>query len=99
MLAQLWSEKTVLLVITLVGMAFCATGIGQVAARGEWLHPLSILAYIVGALVLLVAGAALFDIRLPWIDSTRAAIIAVTALALVKVALTFVHRSLLRGAS
>lgn len=99
MLAQLWSEKTILVIITLLGMAMCTAGIGQVAARGEWLHPLSIVAYVIGALVLVIAGASLFNLNLPWIDSSRAAIIAILALAIVKVALTYVHQSLLRGAS
>lgn len=93
MLAQLFTEKTLLIVITLVGMAMCSMGIGQVAARGEWLHPMAIVAYAIGVLVLVIAGAAIFNIELPLIDSTRAAILAVIVLAIIKVALTQLHQA------
>lgn len=92
MLAQIFTEKTVLILITLVGMAMCTTGIGQVAASGEWLNPMAIVAYIIGGLILLIVGAALFNIPLPLIDSTRSALIAVVMLAVIKVGLTQLHR-------
>jgi hypothetical protein len=98
MLSQLFSDKSLLLVITLVGMAMCTAGIGQVAARGDWLNPLSLVAYVTGALILLITGATLLGFNLPLIDSTRTAIFAVIALALFKVALTYVHQGFARGA-
>ena len=94
MLAQLFSEKTVLIVVTLVGMAMCTAGIGRVAATNAWAHPLAILGYALGALMLVIVGAALFNINLPLIDSTRAALIAVIVLIIAKVALTQLHRTL-----
>ena len=94
MLAQIVSEKTLLIGVTLIGMAMCTMGIGQVAARGEWLHPMAIVAYVIGVLVLVIAGAAMFEIKLPLIDSTRAALIAVIVLAALKIALTQLHRAL-----
>ena len=94
MSAFLFSEKAVLIGVTLIGMAFCSAGIGQVAARAAWLHPLSFIGYALGALILVIVGAALLDIRLPLIDSTRAALIAVVVLALAKVVLTQLHRVL-----
>jgi len=94
MLAQILSEKTALIVVTFVGMAICSVGIGQVAARGEWLNPMAIGAYAMGALILVIVGAALFNIPLPLIDSPRAALIAVILLIVLKVAWTFLHRAL-----
>lgn len=94
MLAQIVSEKSLLVIVTLVGMAFCTVGISQVAARGEWLNPMAIVSYLIGALILLIVGATLFELRLPWIDSPRAALIAVVLLTGVKVALTQLHRVL-----
>jgi hypothetical protein len=91
MLAQIFSEKSLLIVVTVVGMAFCTAGIGQVAARGEWLQPMAIVAYVIGALILVIVGATLFNIPLPLIDSTRAALIAVVVLAVLKVMLTQLH--------
>jgi hypothetical protein len=93
MLAQFFSEKTILVLVTLIGMAVCTVGIGQVAARGEWSNPMAILAYVIGALILLIVGAALFDVQLPLIDSPRAALISVIVLALAKVILTQLHRA------
>jgi hypothetical protein len=85
--------KMALVVVTVIGMALCTAGIGQVAARGDWLHPLSIVGYLLGALILGIVGAALSGIQLPWIDSTRAAMIAVIVLAIAKVVLTQLHRA------
>ena len=93
MFAAMFSTKMALIIVTFIGMAVCSVGIGQVAARGAWLHPMSILAYLFGALILGIVGAVLFDVRLPWIDSTRVAIIAVIMIAVVKVVLTQLHRA------
>ncbi len=92
-MALLFSEKGILILVTLVGMAMCSAGIGQVAARGEWLHPMSVIGYVLGALILVVVGAALFGVRLPLIDSARMATIAVIVLAIAKIALTQLHRA------
>lgn len=89
----LFSEKGILIAVTLIGMAMCSAGIGQVAARGEWLHPLSILGYLLGMLVLVIVGAVLFGIKLPLIDSARMALYTVIALAILKIALTQLHRA------
>lgn len=94
MLSQLFSGNVALVAVTLVGMAVCSVGIGRVAAQGAWLHPLSMLAYVIGALILAVVVAALMGRPLPLVDSTRAAIIAVVVLAVAKVLLTQLHRVL-----
>ncbi len=91
MFAQLFSDKTLLIVITLIGMAMCAIGVGQVAAQGMWLHPLAIIAYVIGALILVIVGANLLNVALPLIDSTRAAILAVILLGVLKVGITQLH--------
>ncbi len=95
MLSAILSSKVVLVVVTLAGMALCAAGgIGKVAAQGQWLNPFAIVGYIVGAVILLIVGAALLGIKLPLVDSTEAAFIAVIALVIVKVALTQLHHAL-----
>ncbi len=95
MLSAILSSRIVLVVVTLVGMALCAGGgIGQVAAQGQWLNPFAIAGYILGAVILLIVGAALLGIRLPLVDSTQAAFIAVIALVIVKVALTQLHHAI-----
>ncbi|HZQ05645.1 MAG TPA: hypothetical protein VFD70_03645 [Anaerolineae bacterium] len=94
MFTQILPEKTALVIATFVGMAMCSVGIGQVAARGEWTHPLSIISYGLGALILIIAGAGIFDMKLPFIDSTRAALISVIVLAIAEMLLTQLHRAI-----
>ena len=94
MFAAIFSDKSALIVVTLIGMAMCTGGIGQVAARGEWAHPLSIVGYALGVFALGIVGAALFDVKLPLIDSPRAALIAVVLIGVAKIALTQLHRAL-----
>lgn len=97
MLTQLFSDKILLLVVTAIGMAMCTAGIGAVAARGAWLEPMSMVAYLVGALILAIVGATLLNIPLPLIDSPRAALMAVILLAVIKVLLTQLHRAFVPG--
>ena len=94
MLATMLTGKFALVLVTLLGMAMCTAGIGWVAARSDWQHPLSFVAYLIGALILLIAGAALLNIRLPLISSTQVALYAILALILLKVLLTQVHHML-----
>lgn len=94
MLDQILSDKIVLVVITVVGMAICAIGgIGRVAAQGKWLNPFAILGYILGAVILLIVAAAVLNIQLPYLDSIRAAMIAVIVLIVAKFAFTQLHRA------
>jgi multisubunit Na+/H+ antiporter MnhB subunit len=92
MLAQIFTDKALLIVVTVIGMAACAFGIRQVAQRGEWLNPMAILASIIGALILVIVAAALINLPLPLIDSARTALFAVVLLALLKVIATQLHR-------
>lgn len=94
MLTQIFSDRVILIAVTLVGMAICSMGIGQVAARGEWLHPFAIVAYLVGGAILALVIAALLNIPLPFLVDARAVLIAVIVLGLLKVVLTQLHRAL-----
>ena len=52
-----------IILMGIIGMAICAMGgIGRVAARKEWSHPLSILGYILGVLILMIAIGFLFSL-------------------------------------
>lgn len=91
------NEKVALIVLLVLGMAMCASGgIGRVAGVNGWAHPISILGYLVGVLILVVAVAAFMRRPLPLVPDGRAALIAVLALMVVKYLLTLVH-SLLRA--
>jgi hypothetical protein len=92
MVAAIFSEKMLLIVLTLFGMALCSLGIGQVTARSAWLQPISLLTSAIGVLILLVVGAGLFGYRLPLVPNTGAAIIAVLVLVTIKLVPTQLHR-------
>lgn len=88
------SERVALIVLVGLGMAMCMNGIGRVAAAGAWTHPLAILGSLVGVLILVVGVAGFFGWQLPLVDGARQAIIAVSGLAIVKLALSLLHRLL-----
>jgi hypothetical protein len=88
------SDRAALIVLVVLGMAMCARGIGRVAAVGEWAHPLSILGYLVGALILVIAVASLAGKPLPLISSIQQAILAVGLLSAAKLVLSALHRFL-----
>jgi hypothetical protein len=74
-------------------MAFCSMGgIARVAANGEWLHPLSIVGYILGAVIIVIGIAALFGKHIPPLASYHQSFIAVAVIAAVKLVLTAIHR-------
>ncbi|HEX6306434.1 MAG TPA: hypothetical protein VFZ76_19700 [Anaerolineales bacterium] len=85
-------ERAALIVLVVIGMAMCTNGIGRVAASGAWTHPLSILGYLLGALILVVAGAAILGRPLPLVPGVHQAIIAVSVLGVLKLVFSIVHR-------
>jgi len=87
----------VLLVI--IGMTICSQGgIGRIAATGQWSHPLSIIGYILGGLILFVALAVFVGWKLPYIHSDQQALLAIALLASLKVVNAVVHSLLVPGA-
>lgn len=87
------SERAVLLGLVVIGGLMCAPeGIGRVAASGAWWHPLSIVGYVLGAVVVLIGLAALFGRQVPPLTSYHQSIMAVAAIGVLKVVLTAIHR-------
>jgi len=90
--------KLDILLVVGLGMAICAQGgIGRVAALGVWSHPLAIVGYILGGLILLVTVAAFTGLKLPLITGERQALLAITLLAGLKVLTALLHTLLSRG--
>jgi hypothetical protein len=97
-LPLLSNVKLDILLVVGLGMAICAQGgIGRVAALGVWTHPLAIVGYVLGGLILLVTLAAFTGWKLPLIDGERQALLAVTILAGLKVLNALLHTLLSRG--
>jgi len=84
--------KLDILLVVGLGMAICTQGgIGRVAALGIWTHPLAIVGYILGVLILLVTVSAFTGWKLPLIESDRQALLAVSMLAGLKVLNALFH--------
>lgn len=87
------SDRAALLALVVIGMSICArAGIGKVAARGEWLHPFSIVGYILGAAIIVIAVVALFGKNIPPLTSYHQSFTVVAVIALIKMVLAGIHR-------
>lgn len=85
---QPWS----LIGLLLIGMAICSRGgIGRVAAYGDWTHPLSIAGYILGGLILIVAGAQFLGRPVMPAAGMRGTMGIIAALMVAKVVVTLLH--------
>jgi hypothetical protein len=81
-----------IILLVLIGMAICTQGgIGRVAATGEWSHPLSIVGYILGGLILLITLAVFAGWKLPYIQTDQQALLALAILACLKVVNAMTH--------
>ena len=84
--------------VLVLGMAMCTSGIGRVAAIQQWTHPLAILGYLLGALILVIGLGTIFGWKVPFIQSDTQAILIVAVLVGVKVVDTLVHSFFTPGA-
>jgi hypothetical protein len=87
-----------IILLVLIGMSICMQGgIGRVAATGQWSHPLSIVGYILGGLILFIMLAVFIGWKLPFIQNDQQALIAVAILASLKVVNAVTHYLLSRA--
>ena len=87
-----------IILLVVIGMAICSQcGIGRIAATKQWSHPLSIVGYILGVLILLITLAVFFDWKLPFIQTGQQALIAITILVCLKMVNAATHHLLMRG--
>src|SRR5512132_2198098 len=75
-----------IILLVIIGMTMCTQGgIGRVAATGQWSHPLSIIGYLLGGLILLITLAVFVGSKLPYIQTDQQALIAIAILTGLKV--------------
>jgi hypothetical protein len=87
-----------IILLVIIGMTICTQGgIGRVAATGQWSHPLSIIGYILGGLILLVTLAVFVGWKLPFIANDGQALLAIAILAGLKVVNAITHYLLSRA--
>ena len=88
-----------IILLVILGMSICTqTGIGRIAATGQWTHPLAIVGYILGGAILLITLAVFVDWKLPFIQNDQQALIAIAILAGLKVVNAVTHYLLSRAA-
>jgi hypothetical protein len=86
-----------IILLVVIGMTICQQGgIGRVAATGQWSHPLSIIGYILGGLILLITLAVFVGWKLPYIQNDQQALLAIAILAGLKVVNAVTHYLLTR---
>ena len=89
------SDRAGLVALAVIGFLMCTLdGINQVVGRVGWVHPVTLIGSVLGALILLVVVAALAGIKLPLVASARQAVIAVAAMGLAKWVLAVATRLL-----
>jgi hypothetical protein len=87
-----------IILLVIIGVTICSQGgIGRVAATGQWTHPLSIIGYILGGLILIITLAVFVGWKLPYIANDQQALIAIAILASLKVVNAVTHYLLSRG--
>src|SRR6476646_9969006 len=92
------SIRVDIILLVIIGMTMCTQGgIGRVAASGQWSHPLSIIGYILGGLILLITLAVFVGWKLPYIQTDQQALIAIAILAGLRVVNAVTHYLLTRA--
>lgn len=87
-----------IILLVIIGMTICTQGgIGRVAATGQWTHPLSIIGYILGGLILLITLAVFVGWKLPFIANDQQALLTIAILTSLKVVNSVIHYLLSRG--
>lgn len=87
-----------IILLVIIGMTICTQGgIGRVAALNQWAHPLSIVGYILGGLILLITLAVFVGWKLPYIQNDQQALVAIAVLAGLKVVNAVIHSSFFQG--
>jgi len=87
-----------IILLVIIGMMMCTQGgIGRVAAAGQWLHPLSIVGYLLGGAILLITAAVFAGWKLPFVQNDQQALIAIAVLAGLKIVNAATHYLLSRG--
>ena len=87
-----------IVLLVILGMSICTqAGIGRIAATGQWTHPLAIVGYVLGGLILLITLAVFVGWKLPYIQTDQQALIAIAILASLKVVNAVTHYLLARA--
>jgi hypothetical protein len=88
--AALANNRLTFVVVLVLGMALCSTGIGKAAARGLWVHPLTLAGYVLGAGALLLIIQGIFRLHLIPVENALALVL-ILGIVIVKIALATLY--------
>lgn len=92
------NSRVNIMLLVVIGMAICSKcGIGRIAATKQWSHPLSVVGYTLGVLILLITLAVFVGWELPFIQTGQQALIVITILICLKMVNAATHHFLMRG--
>ncbi|HWI64250.1 MAG TPA: hypothetical protein VNT75_20620 [Symbiobacteriaceae bacterium] len=77
------SPRAALIALLVVGMAMC--GPGMRVGTYKWTHPTMIAGSLIGAVMLIVALAGIFGLKLPYVTGPRDALIILTGGMIIKI--------------
>ena len=86
-------DRASFFVLLIIGFAMCTFGSLKGIQPDEWLHPLNLLASLLGSLALLLGLAVLTGFNVPLISDNRMALVILTVVIFSKVVLATLHRS------
>jgi hypothetical protein len=87
-----------IILLVILGMSICTqAGIGRIAVTGEWSHPLAIVGYVLGAIILIVTTSVFAGWKLPFIKNDQQALLAIAILAGLKIVNAVTHYVLSRA--
>ena len=87
-----------IVLLVLLGLSICTqAGIGRIAATGQWSHPLAIVGYVLGGIILIIAASVFVGLKLPFIQNDQQALIAIAILAGLKIVNAVTHYLLSRA--
>lgn len=86
-LPLLLNERTAFYALAAAGFLACSLGMAKISMQQGWTNPITLAGMILGTLAILLVAAVYFGFSLPFVASDRAALIVLTAIIGVKVAL------------
>ena len=90
-------DRAATVVLLVLGFVMCATGSLRNIQPDEWIHPLTVVAALLGGLALLLGLAVLVGIGVPLVPNERAAFVILAIIVLTKVVLARLHHTWLAG--
>lgn len=81
------NDRAAFYALAAAGFLACSLGMAKIAMEQGWANPITLVGMILGTLAVLLVAAVYFGFSIPFITSDRAALVALTAISGVKVAL------------